>query len=70
MKTNIESGVAQASNCNDYDSVIIATFIIALFIVLSTLYVYFQEKREKKMFYGEPKGDEMDDWDEFERFLP
>ena len=70
MKTNIEAGMAQTSNCNDYDSVIIATCILALIIASATLYVYFQEKREKQLFYGDPKGDDLDNWDEFERFLP
>lgn len=69
MKNNIETGITNASACDTCESVLIATIVMALIIAAATLYVYFQEKKEKEMFYGSRKGDDMDNWDEFESFL-
>jgi hypothetical protein len=69
MKTNIESGIAQAAACDTCENVLMATIVIAGIIIAATLYVYFQEKKEKEMFYGQPKGDDLDNWDEFDKWV-
>lgn len=69
MKTNIESGITQATECDTCESALIATIVIATIIAAATFYVYFQEKKEKEMFYGSRKGDDFGDWDEFDSWI-
>jgi hypothetical protein len=69
MKTNLESGITQAAACDTCESVLIATVVIAGIIAAATFYVYFQEKKEKQMFYGSRKGDDFSDWDEFDSWV-
>lgn len=68
MKTNLEAGMAQVQNCDSLDTILIATVVIASIITAATLYVYFEEKKEKEMFYGQRKGADLDDWDEFQNW--
>lgn len=51
---------------NNFNQILLATIVIALIIAIATIYVYFQEKKERDLFYGLRKRNSFDNWDEFE----